>query len=112
MSSKEYPSFVRASPRKLDLWSPVVTNDWSQDVSRGHCYAREMVLYLRRTGHIPFLHHVVKAMIGHGSWSGVEVGFFQLIAMEVVGSDTIRSALAKNHGYLEEEVKSSEAAYD
>lgn len=102
MVSKQYPSFVKRRPGHLDLWSPAVTGDWSTDVSQGHSYAREIVVYMRRTGHIPFLHHVIKAMIGHGQWSGVEVGFHQLIAIEVVGVDNIKHALAAQYEYIAE----------
>lgn len=110
MVSEQYPSFVKRRPGSLNLWSPVVTEDWSKDVAQGHSYGREIVLYMRKTGHIPFLHHVIKAMVGHGVWSGVEVGFHQLIAMEVVGTGNIKHKLATHYGYIEDEPKATEAA--
>ena len=100
MVSEKYPSFVNRRPGSLNLWSPIVTGDWSQDVERGQLYAREAVSYMRTTGHIPFLHHVVKAMVGQGAWGGVEVGFIQIVAMEAVGAVNIERALAANHGYI------------
>lgn len=106
MLNKQYPTFVKQGPGNINLWSPVVTNDWSKDMTQGHAYAREAVSYIRRTGNTTFLHHVVKCMVGHGAWGGVETAFFQLIAMELIGSE----ALAESHGYPEKAPAVSEAA--
>lgn len=110
MSSKVYPSFVRRRPGEVDLWSPAISGDWAKDVAQGQSYAREIVTYMRRTGHATLLHHVVKAMVGHGTWGGVEVGFFQIVAMEAVGPNALKTALAVNFDYREDEPERSVAA--
>lgn len=111
MPRTQYPSFVRRSDTELDLWSPVVTGEWSVDMEQGQSYGREIVSFMRENGHIPFLHHVVKAMVGHGSWGGVETGFMQIISIEAVGLANISRALATKYDYFDaEEEESSETA--
>lgn len=83
----EYPSFVKRIAGGIDLWSPTVTEDWSKDMNQGRAYGMELISHMKRTGQPTFLQHVVKAMVGHGTWSGVEVGFFQLISAEIISSD-------------------------
>ena len=85
MKNLDYPSFVKRSSAGLNLWAPVVTEEWQTDMVQGRSYAQELVSHMRETGHPTLLNHVVKAMVGHGMWSGVEVGFFQQISVEVIG---------------------------
>lgn len=98
----EYPSFVRRTQMGLELWSPVVTDDWSKDMAQGRSYAGEVISYMTETGQSPFLRHVVKAMIGNGAWTGVECGFFQLIGIELTGKEAIHRIMSAKHGYDQE----------
>lgn len=90
MLKKVYPSYVVKQGAQMDLWSPVVTGRWDDDLLQGRVYAIEMIENMRRSGHPTLLNHTVKAMIGHASWSGVEVGFFQYISAELMGDSPLR----------------------
>lgn len=90
MPSRNFPSFVNRGSRSVDVWSPRVTNDWAHDLVQGRSYAEEMVFFMRNSGHPTLLQHVVKAMIAHACWSGVEVGFFQYLSAEMIGDDNLK----------------------
>lgn len=76
-----YPTFVRINGKFLDTpeyWSPVVTGDWRTDNETGRRYADEAAVYMSRNPTV--LGHIVKAIVGNGNWTGVEVGFFHQIS--------------------------------
>ena len=59
-------------------------------MAQGRAYAAEMLAYMRSTGHMTLLNHVVKAMVGHGNWGAVEVVFFQHLSVQLIGADRVR----------------------
>ena len=73
------PSYTQPASayyRVADLWSPEITGNWRIDTSQGKVYADELVAQIRESNNPTILGHLIKSMIGKGSWSGVEVGFF------------------------------------
>lgn len=64
-----------------DFWCPVRTGDWAADNIAGRQYADRLILELQGEVKGPnFLGSIVRDMIRKGTYSGVEVGFFQRIA--------------------------------
>lgn len=77
---KGLSSFVCTEGIALDYWAPEVTDDWLVDNNRGKEYADEMISRLRAYGSPTCVGHIIKAMIGKGGYTGVEVGFFHRIS--------------------------------
>lgn len=71
-----YMQPVSAYNRVVDQWSPKITGNWATDTALGKIYADEAVAHILGQNNPTTLGHTIKAMIGKGSWSGVEVGFF------------------------------------
>lgn len=81
-------SFVRhdvASGRATSFWYVEPTGDWGKDCAQGRNLATELLDYMRRTANTPILSHVMQSM-GELTrpWSGLEVGFCQMIAEQAV----------------------------
>ena len=68
----------------MDCWSTKATGDWTIDCATGRGYAEEMLNCIRTKQNPTGLGHIVKAMVGHGQWGGVEVGFFQRVSEELL----------------------------
>lgn len=88
--TKTYPSFICTNgryARGADYWLPEITGDWRTDNDRGKRYADEMVSCISMHQNPTSLGHMVKAMIGKGSWSGVEVGFFHRISEYIISAN-------------------------
>lgn len=82
MNEASYLSFMNTSryARCVDHWSPEVTDDWGVDTAQGKVYADEAIAFIRVKQNPTVIGHVIKAMIGRGAWTGVEVGFFHRIS--------------------------------
>lgn len=86
--SVNYPSYMNTDSRysrSVDYWSPEITGEWGADTARGKGYADEAVACIKRHNNPTAFGHVIKAMIGKGSWSGVEVGFFHRFCEHLIG---------------------------
>ena len=63
-----------------DLWTPVITGDWSRDCATGRAAAAELTRVMA-TLESPFmLGYVLRRMVEKGVWGGCEVGFAHEIA--------------------------------
>lgn len=90
--ARDHVSFVSRQAQRphpiaqdtVDYWSPQVTGDWSTDCATGRRYADEMLARIRKNENPTALGHIVKAMVGHGQWGGVEVGFFQRLSEDLL----------------------------
>jgi len=81
--SKDFPSFMcsqRTYATCVDYWSPKISDDWHDDTVRGRAYADEVIAFIREHRNPTILGHVIKAMIGKGGYTGVEVGFFHRLS--------------------------------
>ena len=87
--SVDYPTYMQAHQyhHHVDYWSPEITGEWGTDTARGKDYADEAVACIRRHNNPTAFGHVIKAMIGKGSWSGVEVGFFHRFCEHLIADD-------------------------
>lgn len=77
--TKTFPTFMcdrRNYANCMDYWSPDITGDWVTDTAVGKEYADEAVRCIRNKQNPSALGHLIKAMIGKGGYTGVEVGFF------------------------------------
>lgn len=68
------------------LWVTAPTGDWAQDNETGRGHADVLVDHIAEHGPPTLLAWVAKAIVEHGAWTGVEVGFFHRIAERAVGS--------------------------
>lgn len=57
-------------------WQPKVTGHWATDTKEGRQIADITVENIRVKNNPTLLGHLMKSMVGHGDWTGVEVGFF------------------------------------
>lgn len=74
-------SFVSRS----SLWAVDPTGVWGDDNRTGARYAEELIAYIRRPGrHIPLLGLIVAEIARRGYTTGVEIGFFHRIALELM----------------------------
>lgn len=85
---KFIPNIPGALGRSMDVWAPEVTGDWTIDCSRGKAYAEEAIEFMQRSNNPTCLGHIVKAMIGNGAYTGVEVGFMHRIGELVLASSS------------------------
>ena len=69
----------------IALWSPEVSGNYGADNAKGHAYAEEVLEYIRHHDVPPLLGYVTKAMVNHGKFGGVEVGFCERIAWHASG---------------------------
>jgi hypothetical protein len=79
-------SFVQRLPDgRLHHWHHVADSDWGEDCSLGRERARELASYIQQSGDCSILPAIVRTIAGQGTFGGVEVGFFTMLAMELHG---------------------------
>ena len=84
--------FVRTSGGQVvQLWSPRRTGTWGEDNAIGRGYAGELLQVMRRSGATTLLGQVMRSIVEGGQHEGVEVGFYQALAEQLVldGSRTV-----------------------
>jgi hypothetical protein len=64
----------------LDYWRPIRTGDWSTDCATGRVYAVKLIDWMKFHDDPLALTNVVKAITRKGVFTGVETGFFQIVA--------------------------------
>jgi len=77
--------FVRGS----DFWVVEPTGNWSDDTRTGRRYADEFVVFAQQEDAASVLGSVVRSMIGHGRYGGVEAGFMTAIAGRAIGQAAV-----------------------
>lgn len=65
-------------------YSETGTTMYEEDCKRGRELAEKLVAKMQETGDVLLLNQVAKSMVERGQWTGVEVGFFTVIAILVV----------------------------
>jgi hypothetical protein len=77
------PAFTCLGDR-IDLWpdSPGLT--YAEQNAEGHERAEQLLQLMRRTDGPAILGHVVEAIMERGNYSGVEVGFFHVLAITLM----------------------------
>ncbi len=65
-----------------DYWDVTPSNDYQQDCSTGRQYF--VCLYKQMQGDPTLYNSVVRAIVLRAQWTGVEIGFFQAAANELV----------------------------
>jgi hypothetical protein len=79
-------SFVQRHPDgRLHHWLHVAAGAWGEDCSLGRDRGREVASYIRQSGDCSILPAIVRTIAGQGTFGGVEVGFFTMLAMELHG---------------------------
>lgn len=69
-----------ATGRQTRLWCIRASGNWAKDNVTGRQHADDLARFMRLNDNAALLGQVVKAIGAEGSWTGVEVGFFQRIA--------------------------------
>ena len=68
----------------IAFWAPEVSGNYGSDNTKGHDYADEVLEYMRQHDYPGLLGHVTKAMIAHGKFGGVEVGFCERVSWRAI----------------------------
>jgi len=71
-----------------DLWTPVAVGNWKTDNETGVRHADDVIDRMQQQDHPFLLGHTVKAMIEKGVYGGVEVGFFNHLALRLITMKT------------------------
>lgn len=66
------------------FWVPTVTGKWDTDNCTGQKIAGDLLERIASSGNPTLLGHLMKSMVGHGDWTGVEVGFFHRLSEHIV----------------------------
>ena len=70
----------------VDLWSPAeVVGGWDVQCRAGRKLAEEAVHHLTAAENVPLLPGIVRRIVERGTFGGVEVWFFSVIAEELLG---------------------------
>ena len=80
-------AFDDAGAPFIDLWAVRRTQDYARDTAAGRGYANELITYVRAHDALSLLVQVFKAIVSRGNWTGVEVGFFHVVAGSSVRVD-------------------------
>lgn len=75
----------------LDMWAVRRTQDYNRDTAAGRAYANELLTYVRAHDALSLLVQVFKAICSRGAWTGVEVGFFHVVAVSSVRLNEVNS---------------------
>ena len=70
-------------------WQPRVTGDWSADTTTGRKMADQMIKEITESANPTLLGHLMKSMVGHGDWTGVEVGFFHRLSDHMISLNKV-----------------------
>lgn len=68
-----------------DFWAVTHTGDWSRDTECGRQFAREALVAMEASDAPNLLGSVVRSMIAHGQYGGVEAGFLSVIGTAASG---------------------------
>jgi len=75
-----------------DFWSVEPTGNWSEDTRTGRSYADEFIAFAQKEDAANVLGSVVRSMIGHGAYGGIEAGFMSGVAARAIGSVAVAAA--------------------
>lgn len=79
--------FVEIDGERMDLWAAEESGVWALDNKIGRTHADECVRYMRHRQAPNLLSGIVKDMMAHGRYGGVEVGFLHRIGVHATRPD-------------------------
>lgn len=85
-SSVQYLPFARSGEQMRDFWHVPATGDYALDCALGDGLARSALAHLARYPSHNLLGDIVRDMLKHGRWSGVELGFWVVISRSLLVS--------------------------
>lgn len=82
-------SFVWRIDGKIDFWHIAPSGDYAVDCQSGRSAALELNRYMTLRNLPNLLSSVARAMMGHGRYVGLEVGFFQQVSEDLTASPSL-----------------------
>lgn len=79
----QLPFTVVANKRARSLWKVTPSGDYSQDCETGSLYANALIDYIRSENN-PTILGMIAMDMGRSERSGIEVGFFHRIGVELL----------------------------